>query len=118
MTETDGIEDKDLGDLGGAVQPHSFEEPDFPDLPILAPAPLPVADVAVLGDILADSLFGDVIEMSELIPHLFEGQAGAADGGVFQEFAAVPEPVADASAAVLPFNIFFDEDGSSGHGTI
>ncbi|WP_378946091.1 hypothetical protein [Mesorhizobium sp. ANAO-SY3R2] len=96
-----------------------YGEAGLADLPMLAPSPLPAIDHAALGDILADSLFGEVIEISDLIPQLLES-------GVEQavEPAAVPvEPVGaetggDVFVATLPFTILFEEDGSSGHGTL
>lgn len=98
-------------------------EPEIPVLPVLAPAPVPAIDPAALGEILADSLFGDVIELSDLIPHLLTPVAEPA----VAVSAEVPDAAATAAAeagdggagmVALPFNILFEEDGSSGHGTL
>lgn len=92
------------------------------DLPMLAPSPVPAVDHAALGDILADSLFGEVIEISDLIPHLLEPGTEQAAAPV-EPAAVVAEPPAadtggDMLAGSVPFSILFDEDGSSGHGTL
>ncbi len=97
-------------------------EPEIPVLPVLAPAPVPAIDQAALGEILADSLFGDVIELSDLIPHLLTPVAEPAAGGGAEVPDAADVAVAEAGdgagMVALPFNILFEEDGSSGHGTL
>lgn len=95
-------------DLGWAV------EPVF-DLPMLAPAPVPVIDQAVLGEILADSLFGDVIELGDMIPHLL-AHSGAEQ--VPTDVASAADMAGEAVTFHVPFSILFEEDGSSGHGTL
>lgn len=86
-------------------------------LPILAPSPVPAIDPAALGEILGDSLFGDVIEMADLIPHLLgpepDGHELSADSSP-----AVVETASEGVAASLPFAILFEDDGSSGHGAV
>lgn len=92
-------------------------EPEF-DLPTLAPTPVLVADAAALGEILADSLFGEVIELSDLIPQLLApGSETAPDALAMAEMTA-PDAAGDALAVTAPFNILFEEDGSSGQGTL
>jgi len=83
--------------------------------PTLAPSPVPATDQAALGDILADALFGEVIEISDLIPHLLAPGVEAAPGPV--DVVVGAEMAGDAMAAMVPFTILFEEDGSSGHGT-
>lgn len=90
-------------------------EPDFPDLPMLAPSPVPATDQAALGDILADALFGEVIEISDLIPHLLAPGADVAVGQAPLDVAAV-EMAGDAVVAMVPFTILFEEE--AGHGTL
>jgi len=91
-------------------------EPDFPELPMLAPSPVPATDHAAIGEILADALFGEVIEISDLIPHLL---APAADlAGSAPVDVVVAEMAGDTAVAMVPFTILFEEDGSSGHGTL
>lgn len=95
-------------------------EPEF-DLPTLAPTPVPLADAVVLGEILADSLFGEVIELSDLIPQLLApGSEAAADASAIVTMADLTthDAGADVLAVTAPFNIFFEEDGSSGQGTL
>lgn len=96
------------------------EGPFFDSLPILAPAPVPAIDQAALGEILADSLFGDVIELSDLIPHLLTpvAEPAVAAGADVPDAAATAEAGDCAGMVALPFNILFEEDGSSGHGTL
>lgn len=97
-------------------------EPEIPVLPVLAPAPVPAIDQAALGEILSDSLFGDVIELSDLIPHLLTpvAEPAAAVGAVSDVAATTVAEAGDSGAGMvaLPFNILFEEDGSSGHGTL
>lgn len=100
-------------DVVGIVERRA--EPDFPEWPTLAPSPVPATDQAALGDILADALFGEVIEISDLIPHLLAPGVEAAPGPV--DVVAAAEMAGDAMAAMVPFTILFEEDGSSGHGT-
>lgn len=98
-----------------------YGDADRLDLPVLAPAPVPAIDQAALGEILADSLFGDVIELSDLIPHLLTPVAEPAVSADVPDAAAmaVAEAGNDGAGMVaLPFNILFEEDGSSGHGTL
>ncbi|AWC21142.1 hypothetical protein CO731_00584 [Aminobacter sp. MSH1] len=84
--------------------------------PTLAPAPVPATDHAALGEIFADALFGEVIEISDLIPHLL---APAADlAGSAPVDVVVAEMAGDTAVAMVPFTILFEEDGSSGHGTL
>ena len=85
------------------------------DLPMLAPSPVPAVDHAALGDILADSLFGEVIEISDLIPQLLAPGTEQASAPV-EPVAA--EPAGDIFAGSVSFSILFEEDGSSGHGTL
>ncbi|WP_156381287.1 hypothetical protein [Aminobacter sp. DSM 101952] len=87
-------------------------EPDFPDLPMLAPSPLPATDQAALGEILADALFGEVIEISDLIPHLLAPSVEAAAGPVD---VVATDMAGDAMVAMVPFTILFEEE--PGHGT-
>ncbi|GAA4125522.1 hypothetical protein ACFFTN_14725 [Aminobacter aganoensis] len=88
-------------------------EPDFPDLPMLAPSPLPATDQAALGEILADALFGEVIEISDLIPHLLAPGVEAAAGPV--DVVVATDMAGDAMVAMVPFTILFEEE--PGHGT-
>lgn len=96
-----------------------YGEADLADLPMLAPSPLPAIDRAALGDILADSLFGEVIEISDLIPQLLEP-------GMEQAVVPVSTPAepgatgmdGDVFVASLPFTILFEDDGSSGQGML
>ena len=92
----------------------------FENLPVLAPAPLPVIGQVALGEILSDALFGDIIEMSDLIPHLFDhGPEQLSPFGVVETgLSPMADTFADNSANVLPFSIFFEEDDNSGHGLI
>lgn len=93
-------------------------EPDF-DLPMLAPSPVPVIGQAELGEILADSLFGEVIELGDLIPHLLAPQGEAGGDHVSAMVAAGPvESAGETMIFHAPFTILFEEDGSSGHGTL
>lgn len=92
-----------------------WREPDFPDLPTLAPSPIPATGQAALGDILADALFGEVIEISDLIPHLLAPAADVAAGQAPLDVAAV-EMAGDAVVAMVPFTILFEEE--AGHGTL
>lgn len=120
----------DVTDEGTGISPLApvvdmgpwYAEADLADLPTLAPSPVPVIDQAALGEILADSLFGEVIEISDLIPQLLHVDTGLASAP--DELAEVPAklPAADTDcdifAASVPFTILFEEDGSSGHGTL
>ncbi|MEO5326046.1 hypothetical protein PV773_22275 [Mesorhizobium sp. CC13] len=83
-------------------------------LPILAPSPVPVVE---LGEILGDSLFGDVIEMADLIPHLLGPEPGGHEPPA-DSAPAVVETGGEGVAASLPFAILFEDDGSSGHGAV
>ncbi|WP_269933383.1 hypothetical protein [Aminobacter sp. HY435] len=101
-----------------------YGEAGFADLPMLAPSPLPPIDHSALGEILADSLFGEVIEISDLLPQLLASgnDDGAAQGGDLA-MTSVPESesvdLADNGFLVAaPFTILFEEDGPSGHGTL
>lgn len=119
----------DATDEGAGVLPFApvvdmgswYAEADLADLPMLAPSPMPAIDQAALGDILAESLFGEVIEISDLIPQLLDPGTEGASAPV-EPASVAAEPVAaetgDAFAASLPFSILFEEDGSSGHGTL
>lgn len=98
-------------DLGWAA------EPVF-DLPMLAPAPVPVIDQAALGEILADSLFGDVIELGDMIPHLLAHSGDAGAEQVPTNVASAADMAGEAMIFHVPFSILFEEDGSSGHGTL
>lgn len=91
--------------------------PQFDALPILAPSPVPVIDPAALGEILGDSLFGDVIEMADLIPHLLGPEPGGHEPPA-DSAPAVVETGGEGVAASLPFAILFEDDGSSGHGAV
>lgn len=99
-----------------------YAEADLGVQPTLAPSPVPVIDHAALGEILADSLFGEVIEISDLIPQLLD--VGTELASAPAEFAVVTaeQPTADVGgdifAVSVPFTILFEEDGSSGHGTL
>lgn len=92
-------------------------EPEF-DLPTLAPAPVPLADAVALGEILADSLFGEVIELSDLIPQLLAPSSETASDALAMAEMTAPDTAGDALAATAPFMILFEEDGSSGQGTL
>lgn len=106
--------------LASAVDVGSWNsEPEF-DLPTLAPSPVPAADQTALGEILADSLFGEVIELSDLIPHLLAPGTETADVPAMVTMAETVPPDAGADGLVVtaPFAILFEEDGSSGQGTL
>lgn len=92
----------------------------FENLPVLAPAPLPLIEQVALGEILSDALFGDIIEMSDLIPHLFDhGPEQLSPFGVVETgLLPMADTFADSSATVMPFSIFFEEDDTSGHGLL
>ena len=95
-------------------------EPEF-DLPTLAPSPVPLADAVVLSEILADALFGEVIELSDMMPQLLApGAETAADAPIMVSMteATAHDTGVDALMITAPFAIFFEEDGSSGHGTL
>ncbi|PWK76758.1 hypothetical protein [Aminobacter sp. AP02] len=104
--------------LAPAVNMSSWSsEPEF-DLPMLAPGPVPMADQAALGEILADALFGEVIELSDLIPQLLAPDTETAYGDVTMAEVTSHDSGADVLAAMAPLAILFEEDGSSGQGTL
>lgn len=114
MTKTTILITESSGEI--SPEPASAYFDDEIELPTLAPSPVPATDHAALGEILADALFGEVIEISDLIPHLL---APAADlAGSAPVDVVVAEMAGDAAIAMVPFTILFEEDGSSGHGTL
>ncbi|WP_406873180.1 hypothetical protein WHT83_05280 [Aminobacter sp. P9b] len=115
MTKTTIIITDSSGEI--SPEPASAYFDDEIALPVLAPSPLPATDQAALGEILADALFGEVIEISDLIPHLLAPAADVAVGSAPVDVVMADEMAGDTMAAMVPFTILFEEDGSSGHGT-
>ncbi|KQU71854.1 hypothetical protein ASC75_24130 [Aminobacter sp. DSM 101952] len=74
---------------------------------------MPATDQAALGETLADALFGEVIEISDLIPHLLAPGVEAAAGPV--DVVVATDMAGDAMVAMVPFTILFEEE--PGHGT-
>lgn len=91
-------------------------------LPMLVPSPMPAVDHSALGEIVADSLFGEVIDISDLIPKLLDQSTETSSEPIEMATDAVDlvaaEPADDIFAGSMPLSLLFEEDGSQGHGTL
>jgi hypothetical protein len=78
---------------------------------------VPVADTApVLGDILDDAIFGEELDISDLIPALLSADPGSTVSQVAD--IDVASPMSGHFKAAAQLNVLFEEDATFGHGTI
>lgn len=104
----------DRGDLSPELVP--VVEPGTAEL-IVEPTPAAIVDGLALGDILSDALFGEVIDISDLIPRLSPEAGANMPTSAAVDFAVAAEVgVADgvdlltASGHAAALTIFYDDD--------
>lgn len=88
---------------------------------LLAPLPVPLAEPVALGDILADAVFGDEVDISDLLPGILDGDSGlvavAVADGAGMDPAGTSGDLIDLGglfATTSPLAALFDDD-TNGH---
>jgi hypothetical protein len=84
---------------------------------IIEPTPTAIVDGLVLGDLLSDALFGEVIDISDLIPRLSSEAEANVPAGLALEVTAASEAGVTGGADLLAasghaaaLTIFYDDD--------
>lgn len=122
----------DNGDEGAGALPLApvvdmgswYGEAGLADLPKLAPLAVSAANDVELGDILADAVFGEVIDISDLLPGLFGTAPGHGDATVGDAVEADPADMSgdlidlgSVFAATTSLAALFDND-ANGHAAL
>jgi hypothetical protein len=114
---------KEMNDIVGGSSPELVPvvEPDA--APLASPTLSGAGDDIAIGDLLSDALFGEVIDISDLIPRLQPGSGEALVPG-FAAASALPEPGSIEAGDVLAVSghaaltILYDDDILASDGTI